>query len=120
MLTLSSAISSISTLSPLITFWKGNDESLPDNLAEIEGTPEYKRWKTVSEELTHLRLSVDKGSQIYKNDPVETEKLTVFVAQRLQRAQEVCGGAHTFESQYLRDADPNALKQLREELSSMR
>ncbi|KAI5123421.1 hypothetical protein M0805_006126 [Coniferiporia weirii] len=88
-----------STLSNLVTFWKDNGSVLPSTLDALRDTPEYERWKG-----------------IYQRDPVETEKLTTFVAQRLQRAQEVYGPA--FETTYLRDTDPGVLEQLRTELAS--
>ncbi|KAH8118388.1 ARM repeat-containing protein [Phellopilus nigrolimitatus] len=88
-----------STLSPLVTFWRDNGSVLPGSLDHLEGTPEYERWR-----------------EIYGHDPVETEKLTTFVAQRLQRAHEIYGP--TLEERYLRDADPGVLKQLNEELIS--
>ena len=47
---------------------------------------------------------------------MEREKLTVFVAQRLRQAQQVCGGPQAFETMYLRNADPGVMKQLQEEL----
>lgn len=40
----------------------------------------------------------------------------MFVAQKVQQAQNVCGGPQAFETSYLRDIDPGVLKQLREEL----
>ena len=54
--------------------------------------------------------------QIYLHDPVETQKLTIFVGQRLQQAQAVYGP--TFKAAYLKDADPTVLKQVREQLGS--
>lgn len=44
----------------------------------------------------------------------------MFVAERLQEAQDVCGGSQAFEAMYLQKADPTVLKQLREELTSAR
>ncbi|EJD01395.1 ARM repeat-containing protein [Fomitiporia mediterranea MF3/22] len=89
----------LSTLSALVTFWKDSGTVLPDSLDDIVGTPEHERWR-----------------QIYLRDPVETQKLTTFVGQKLQQAQTLYGPV--FESTYLKDTDPGVLKQLKEYLSS--
>ena len=56
------------------------------------------------------------SDKIYLHDPVETQKLTVFVAQKLQQAQAVYGPS--FEVDILSKTDPDVLKQLKKELMS--
>lgn len=86
-----------SSLSSLFTFWRDTGDVLPEKILELEGAPEFERWK-----------------MIYIQDPVETQKLTTFVGQRLQEAINICGPQ--FEAVYLRDADETVVRQLRVEL----
>ena len=58
-------------------------------------------------------------AQIYEHDPVKTEKLTTYIAQRLQYAQNLYG-AHQFQQDFLDETDPAVLKQLQDELLSNR
>ncbi|KAL5527437.1 hypothetical protein ACEPAG_6228 [Sanghuangporus baumii] len=83
----------------LHAFWRSKGRILPDALDDLRGTPEYERWQ-----------------QIYLHDPVETQKLTTFVAQKLQQAQATYGP--NFETDYLSKTDPEVLKQLRKEFQS--
>ncbi|KAF8489123.1 hypothetical protein JB92DRAFT_3014355 [Gautieria morchelliformis] len=39
--------------------------------------------------------------QIHLRDPVNTEKLTVFVKRKLQQAETACGGTQVFRANYL-------------------
>jgi hypothetical protein len=65
---------------------------LPTN---AEGTPEAERRRT-----------------IFRQDPVNTVKLTNFVMEKLQQAEIACGGSEAFESKYLNKADPAVLSQI--------
>jgi len=90
-----------STLSSLVTFWKDDSISLPDWTSAFEGTPEYVRYQ-----------------EIFKRDPVETEKLTAYVAARFNHAQQQSGGEQVFRQRWLSKADAAVLKQLHQEMAS--
>jgi hypothetical protein len=57
--------------------------------------------------------------QIYESDPVKTEKLTSYIAQRLQYTQNIYG-VQRFQQDFLDKTDPAVFKQLQDELSSNR
>ena len=54
--------------------------------------------------------------QVYQSDPVETKKLTDYIRERLQLAQQIYGAE--FETRFLQDADPAVVDQLWKELAS--
>ena len=56
--------------------------------------------------------------QVHFRDPVITEKLTVFVKEKLQQAEAACGGTQIFRAKYLDKADLMVLNQLTTELLS--
>ncbi|TDL29402.1 ARM repeat-containing protein [Rickenella mellea] len=90
--------------SPLVLYWHNAEEAWAPLLSDAEGTLEFDRRKT-----------------IYGRDPVTKTKLTPFVANSLQTAQNVYpGGPQAFEVAWLKKADPTVLKQLQEELASNR
>lgn len=56
--------------------------------------------------------------QILKRDPVETEKLTLYVAARYNHAQQQTGGEQVFRQRWLSKADVDVVKQLHREMAS--
>ncbi|KAF8592605.1 ARM repeat-containing protein, partial [Ramaria rubella] len=82
--------------SPLSMFWKNSVEEQPMlNGGDIDGS-----------------LETDRRRQVYRRDPVNTAKLTVFVKEKLQLAEAACGGIEIFRTNYLDKADPTVLGQI--------
>jgi hypothetical protein len=63
----------------------------------------------------HVQLTLH---QFFTNDPVQTAKLTGFVAEKLKLAQANCGGPEIFKARYLDSADPLLMAQVEKELMS--
>ncbi|KIJ37354.1 hypothetical protein M422DRAFT_50427 [Sphaerobolus stellatus SS14] len=89
--------------SPLTMFWK-NSQEIPDDLIEddVERTVEADRLRAV-----------------HQADPINNTKLTVFVQEKLQQAEMICGTDY-FRTNYLDRADPAVLQQLTNELMTGR
>ncbi|KAJ7765016.1 armadillo-type protein [Mycena maculata] len=77
--------------------WELN-EAPPAYYQNTEGSPEFHRRKAV-----------------YDNDPVRTEKLSSYIAGRLNEAQGLCG-AQAFHANYLSKADPAVLAMIQDQL----
>jgi importin-11 len=82
---------------------------------ETEGSLEADRRREVSM-ITGCLVAEMTLLQIHLRDPVNAEKLTVFVKEKLQQAEAACGGTQVFRSNYLDKADPTVLNQLTIEL----
>jgi hypothetical protein len=98
-------------------FWR-NSLDLPPTLIRqgIEGSLEADRKREVSFFKRSLLDYKLKLLQIHLRDPVNVEKLTVFVKEKLQQAEAACGGTESFRANYLDKADPTVLNQLMTEL----
>ncbi|KAI0081841.1 ARM repeat-containing protein [Panus rudis PR-1116 ss-1] len=80
----------------LTLYWEKPAEQL---FEEWSGTLEFERRKTA-----------------FENDPVHTNKLTAYIAARLQEAEAACGGPAILQTQWLADADSTVMKQIQDEL----
>lgn len=58
----------------------------------------------------------DRRPAVFRQDPVNNVKLTVFIQEKLQQAEIACGGPEAFKANYLDKADPTVLQQLTTEL----
>ncbi|KDQ20506.1 hypothetical protein BOTBODRAFT_309717 [Botryobasidium botryosum FD-172 SS1] len=85
-------------------YWKHGAEAEPHEafLRDKEGTLEEERCKAV-----------------FTADPVQSQKLTMFLAWKLREAPAACpGGPEVFQREYLGKTDPLALQQLEKALAT--
>ncbi|EJD53690.1 ran binding protein 11 [Auricularia subglabra TFB-10046 SS5] len=72
---------------PLTTYWRKSERAVPID-ADVEGTPEETRVQ-----------------QLAARDPIQTQKLTLYAAEKLAQAEAVVGGRAALEAQYLSKGD---------------
>ncbi|KZT42903.1 ARM repeat-containing protein [Sistotremastrum suecicum HHB10207 ss-3] len=84
---------------PLILHWQVDGVSDPE-LRHSDGTLEEQRRR-----------------QLASRDPVQTTKLTAFIAAKLQEAQAVCGGPDVFQAKFLGKVNADVIRDLQAELA---
>ena len=98
-------------------FWRNSLDPPPALISQdVEGSLEADRRREVSISNRSLPGCWLTLLQIHFRDPINTEKLTVFVKEKLQLAEAACGGTQLFHKKYLVKADPTVLNQLTSEL----
>ncbi|CAG8705785.1 6077_t:CDS:2, partial [Acaulospora colombiana] len=74
--------------SPLIRFWKAQDElNLPDRLEEVTETLEMDRRREVGAFLFLVHHRTKRTIQLFKRDPVRNVPLKEFIQEKMQQAQ---------------------------------
>jgi hypothetical protein len=87
-------------------------------MRESEGTLEEERRKRVSTWRGLIVCCSYSSVQVWENDPIRKVKFTTFVAEKMQKGTEACGGPEVLQAKYLNNVDPKLLQQLEVALAS--
>ena|ERR1700761_9567837 len=105
--------------SPLTLHWQDSEVALHSFLSDTEGTVEEVRRRQVCLSMhIHYHRLTEPTWQMFQDDPVQSTKLTSFVAASLTEVETLCGGPDAFRARYSKLGDNALFEQLLKELST--